>query len=139
MQIFMNYLVINFVSTLDYLINTMCVYLFLKKPSPVLSYYISAFGFFHQKIQAKDPCDINEISTTNLDVCGYFILCKVVIEGCGSWPLGCYCKSPHVGSYFFHHSNSACSRAALYVMHIVICRREYGLSLLDNGLLRPSS
>ena len=73
----MNYLVINFVSTLDYLINTMCVYLFLKKSSPVLLYYLQCI-FFHQKIQAKDRCDINEISRTNLALCSYFILCLYV-------------------------------------------------------------
>ena len=29
----------------------------------------------------------------------------VLTQPC-SWLLCCYCKSPHVGSYFFHHSNS---------------------------------
>ena len=31
-----------------------------------------------EKIQAKDRCDINEISRTNLALCSYFILCLYV-------------------------------------------------------------
>ena len=79
MQIFMNYLVFKFVSTLDYLINTTSVYLFLKKilpcalllyrtcPTITRSYFETALNYkpwiLDPKIE-EFPCLVHKLSVT---------------------------------------------------------------------------